>query len=607
MKHIYFLLFFVFISKALFAQVFIAENTKVKLHNSTNISVAGNFNHNGSIEGSGFMQLISNQSQTLKGDGLIENFSINKTGGQAEVVAGNQDVFRTFEIHGGTFVPNAKFTLKSNDTLSAQIGTNTGGSITGDFIIERFIPKSNRAYRYISSPVSTSGSIRENLQEGQNNTGINFPNDNLNSKPEFGTHITGSKTGNNGFDATQSGNQSFFNWDAGNQSWTGINNTDTKTLDKAESFALLIRGSRATDLNSNSAVGPETTLRLTGNPTILNYTESIDLISDQSFVLLGNPYQATIDANLVMQSNPSLNSNFIYVFDPTLNTKGGYATVELTEGGINQQGSEANQYIQPWQSVFVKAENTGATTLNLSFSENDKNISQLKAETMSTNPRINLKLQSEGEIIDGVSLKLKKGANSEIDNRDAIKFWNTDESLSIYSHGKYISIEERDFPQDADTIMIRVDQKRQQNYEFVINASGLNQTEAVFKDFYLDEAYSLPSNDDIVINYKVEAGENDLRFGIIVGSKTLSTEDIKPNDFKIYPNPAEELMTIEAISENDKPLKFEIYSLLGQKVADGEIAKQLETIDVSKLSAGVYLVMISDGSSLKETLKLIKN
>jgi hypothetical protein len=591
----------------MYSQVFIADNTKISLNNEVDIAVSGDFINEGTVLGSGFLKLIDNTSQTISGDGILENFSIDKSGGQAEITEGNQDVFRIFEIHGGNFLPNARLTLKSNDTLTAQMGINTGGTINGDMVIERFIPKSNRAHRYISSPVTTSESILQNLQEGQHNTGTNYPTDNIDTLSGFGTHITGSKTGGNGFDATLTGNPSFFSWNADPQSWSSIDNTDTKTLVKGESFSLLIRGSRTTSLNSNTAIGPETTLRLTGNPTILNFTKDVPLETENSFILLGNPYHGAIDANLFLSRNTGLNPNFIYVFDPTMNGRGSYATVELP-AGTNGQGSVANQFIQPWQAVFVEANNASPLTLNLNFIEDDKSISEPQVEIFSRLTRIDLKLQSENKTTDAVSLKLKHGANSEVDERDAKKFWNLDENMSIYSQNSYLSIEERAFPKDLDTVMIHTFQKRKENYKLLIKSSNLSETKAVLKDFYLDKAYPLDPNQDLVINYQVAEGEPEFRFGLILGTETLSNDEFSSDNFQVYPNPARDVLTIEATNGSYEKLNFKIYSLLGQKVAEADFKNwsKVSNYDISSFSAGVYLIVITDGENLKETVKFIK-
>jgi cold shock CspA family protein len=606
MKKALLIIILIVFSQSLMSQVYVGESTLVVLENSVNLSIGGDLRHEGRFLGSGQLKLIGDQAQSISGEGLIEHFNIDKGSGQVEVTNGNQDVFRTFEIHGGAFSPNGRLTLKSNDTLTAQMGINTGGSITGDFIIEHFIPKSNRAFRYFSSPVSTSGPILDNLQEGQHNTGTNYPTDNIDNIAGFGTHITGSKSGNNGFDATLSGNSSLFSWNEGPQSWSAFANTNIEVFDKGESFTLLIRGDRSTNLNSNTAIGPETTLRLTGNPAILGFTKQVNLITDNSFILLSNPYHSSIDANSIMNNNPKLNESFIYVYDPTLNTRGGYATVELP-AGTNAQGSDANQFIQPWQAVFVEAKNTGATSISINYTENYKDISQLQPSSFNQESRIDVLLQSNNKTIDATSLKLKAGANSEVDLKDAKKFQNYDESLSIYAQGRYLSIEERGFPEEIDTIMLSLKNKRKGAYQFKVNPSNVSETDMVLKDFYLDLEYPI-NEGEFTVDYQVAEGEPDLRYGFIIESNSLSNEDTIPQNFKVYPNPVNDKFNIQVLSSSSESYSFSIYSLLGQKVDAGQFKSTTSpfSYDASSLSTGVYLVTIIGENNQKEIVKLIK-
>jgi hypothetical protein len=486
------------------------------------------------------------------------------------------------------------------------MGINTGGSITGDLVIERFIPQSNRAFRYFSSPVSTSGPILDNLQEGQHNTGTNYPTDNIDSIAGFGTHITGSKSGNNGFDATLSGNSSLYSWDEGPQSWSAFANTDTEKFDKGVSFTLLIRGDRSTTLNSNTAVGPETTLRLTGNPAILGFTKEVNLTTDNSFILLSNPYHSSIDANSIMDNNSSLNGNYIYVYDPTINTRGGYASVELP-AGTNAQGSDANQFIQPWQAVFVEAKNTGATSISINYTENYKDISQLQPTSFNQESRVDVLLQSNSKTIDATSFKLKAGANSEVDLKDAKKFQNYDESLSIYSQGRYLSIEERGFPEEIDTVMLSLKNKRKDAYQFKVDPSNISETDIVLKDFYLDLEYPI-NEGEFTVDYQVAEGEPDLRYGFIIESNSLSNEDMSPQNVKVYPNPVNDKFNIQVLTSSSESYSFSIYSLLGQKVDTGQFKSNASpfSYDASSLSTGVYLVTIMGENNQKETVKLIK-
>src|SRR5690606_29972019 len=126
---------------------------------------------------------------------------------------------------------------------------------------ERFIP-ARRAFRLLSSPVTTTSSINANWQEGVNNPDTSTNN---NPNPGYGTHITGSTTGANGFDATPSGNPSLFYLDVDNQSWEPFANTDNTTIQAGVPHRLMVRGGRDINVTSNSAAPSDTRLRTTGS------------------------------------------------------------------------------------------------------------------------------------------------------------------------------------------------------------------------------------------------------------------------------------------------------------------------------------------------------
>ena len=72
------------------------------------------------------------------------------------------------------------------------------------------------------------------------------------------------------------------------------------------------------------------------------------------------------------------------------------------------------------------------------------------------------------------------------------------------------------------------------------------------------------------------------------------------NLLKVFPNPTDSYLFIEG---NNNPIYLSIYNLLGKKVM---YKSNIEKIDVSELSKGVYIINISDGVS-QIIRKFIKN
>src|SRR5690554_6205001 len=123
--------------------------------------------------------------------------------------------------------------FKSTATSNGELGS-VGGTIDGDATVERYM-SANRSYRMVTSAVTTSTSINANWQEGVNNTATDFQN-NQDPNPGYGTHITGSTTGLNGFDATITGNPSIFTVDLANQEFMALDNTNANILDAGEPY-----------------------------------------------------------------------------------------------------------------------------------------------------------------------------------------------------------------------------------------------------------------------------------------------------------------------------------------------------------------------------------
>lgn len=87
-------------------------------------------------------------------------------------------------------------------------------------------------------------------------------------------------------------------------------------------------------------------------------------------------------------------------------------------------------------------------------------------------------------------------------------------------------------------------------------------------------------------------GPTDATPGILNSNKTLSVANNQIDGFKMYPNPATNGKL--TISSNNRIDKFvEIYNMIGKQVYSKTISGN-ETIDISGLNAGLYLVRVKE-------------
>src|SRR5690554_6880835 len=73
----------------------------------------------------------------------------------------------------------------------------------------------------------------------------------------------------------------------------------------------------------------------------------------------------------------------------------------------------------------------------------------------------------------------------------------------------------------------------------------------------------------------------------------LIVEQKQSEQYRVYPNPVKDILTIE-IPESDTETTVEVFSLLGQKVMDFGNITNNKSLDLSELTTGVYLLNINN-------------
>jgi hypothetical protein len=523
-------------------------------------------------------------------------------------------------VDQGTLNTNGNLSLRcafGTPPKTAQVGP-VGGAIVGSVTTEQCFP-ARRAFRFISSSV-TGGTINSNWQEGVNNTGTNFPTDNQNPFSGFGTHITGSLTGDDGFDATGSGNPSLFTFNNAGRSWDAVAST-TQSLEAGTPYRLLIRGDRDINVTSNSAPPTDTRLRATGALLTGITTQSIlsNVAGEASFI--ANPYQAQVNMNTVLQASNNLSTTEFYVWDPTLGGaptvgttggRGAYVTVDLP-GGTNSSSSSANQYLQPMQAAFVITSSTSPASVT--FDEADKDVSQVQTDvkSLSQSEFINIQLfdansYAEGNTpSDGLRIKLDKSYSIATED-DSPKLSNLDENLARIEGNTYSAIERRPFPETEERLELFINQYRREAYVMKFDLTDNLNTKVFIEDKYLNETQGITSSDDIysfTVDTSIEESTASDRFSLVFEPISLSTVEETLVEASLYPNPTKGSFSINGVNLGEDA-KIEIYNMIGQQVYKTDLKSQ-STTEITNFngSAGVYLVKLKTNQG-ERTFKLIK-
>lgn len=496
---------------------------------------------------------------------------------------------------------------------TAQLDTFNGTiSGVGEVTVERFIP-ARRAFRFLSSSVTSSGSINANWQEGVNNPDTST---NLNPNPGFGTHITGSTAGENGFDATVSGNPSLFTLNNAAQSWVAVSNTDVNTIQAGTPYRLMVRGDRSVDVTSNTATPTNTVLRATGALFTGTYTTTDFNENEGASNFFGNPYPAAVNMNSVFAASTNINTNFFYVWDPNLNTRGAFVTVDMPDG-TNANSSPANQYLQPGQAGFVRTLANGAASLT--FQESHKAVDQPLTQVFNVDSKIDLKLftasafaQSES-VADAIRIRFDEMGSNTLNAFDAPKFFNQDENLATVNDETLLSIESRALPVAGETIPLFINQYRTTDYVFEANLSEVNDIVALLVDHYNGTTTELIINENTLYAFEVDATipattATD-RFEIVFEEVTMSTVENTFSNFVLFPNPAQGEINIASGNVTEQEVQLTITNVLGQTVYNHFHtlnSNGLFTLDTAPFGAGVYILKLTGNNGQQFTTKFIK-
>jgi hypothetical protein len=583
------------------------ENAGVLNLGTGTLIAAGNYSNTGTINlSSATLQFAGNANQTISfgSNDTAKKLALNKLANTATLIAGNLSITDFVQATQGTLNAAGKITLKSNASKSAIVVPSTGGAID-NLVVERYIP-ARRAYRLVSSPVTTTTSIRANWQENGNDTA------------GWGTDITGTGGATNGFDATATNNASLFSFNNSSPAWVAATSTNV-SLAAGDAYRLMVRGDRTVDLTLNAPPATNTTLRTTGSLYIGSKTISNLNAAANGYSLVGNPYQCPVNMKSVLDNASNINNSYYYVWDPKVATRGAYVSVLLSNGTNNVSGSMANQYLQPSQACFVKT--TAAGSASIQFQESNKytvatNENVFRSAT-DAQESIRLTLYDsatqaiQGPALDGLLILFDTNETNDVDGNDAGKFTNLDETLAAVNSTKSLSIENRSLPQSTDVIPLKITQYRVSNYNLVLEGTNNTSSACYLYDALLQSYTQIPTNGNNTYSFGVDATNAASiatdRFQLVFNNPNLSTAEPTKALFSLYPNPANNQFTV-AFSVYLQEATLSVYTNLGQLIYNEALTKSgIHTIPIAaNWSQGIYWVKVSQ-NGISTTQKLLIN
>jgi hypothetical protein len=506
---------------------------------------------------------------------------------------------------GTTLTTGGNLIIKSNADGTARIGTSAG-TISGNVVVERYLPATRRAYRFLAAPVTTTGGVYASWQEsGTNAAGLGIQVSGIAGAAPGGVDAT------TGLDKTLTGSSSMFSYNG--SAWVAVTNTKTTQLTPGAGFRVLVRGDRMTDLYASSTpAATATTIKATGAVGQGTVTLS-SLVT--GFNLLGNPYPSSIDWDASgWQAARNLTNVYdaIYIYDPALtaSTSGMTYPTYLTGVGGTNNGSNI---IRSGQAFFVNA----AASASISFLEAYKSTTVTGGFFRSALPEMmRVTYMQNNEHLDDIIINFNDDAQADFDPRfDAISMGGDANGLASFKNADRLAIHTRPTAVGDDSVALSVRNTTTGNYQLKFSEMEgfATSTNITLLDKFLNVQYNVKQ--DSIINFDITTDVNskgDDRFWLFYNNKStgINQQALVKNKINVYPNPASSVinLSLKLVANQKSTYSYNIYNQLGAMVQAGEVDfadnKQAQ-INIDAFSAGVYFISASNGKDL-QTIKFVK-
>lgn len=540
------------------------------------VSLKGNLENNGTFNASGTTVFNGSALQTISGNSTttFNNLTIGSSGVSLSAPV---EVKRLLTLTGNLTTNNQPFTLLSDASGTAMV-VNSGGVVNGTATMQRYINPAINAgagYRHYSSPV-VSTTVNDLATAGftpKVNTAFNAlptPNISLAAFPNI-------------FEYDQSRiSATYPDFGTGWKSPAALN----ATLQPGKGYDVQINASAKVDFQG--------TLN-NGNITVSNLGNGGGI--ESGWHLLGNPYPAPIDWNLL--SKPSGMNNALYVYRSTSAYNGTYSSY------INGVGAAGANLIPAMQGFFVR--NTSASPINLNFTNAARLTSYANPNfyrTSETRPLLQLNLKDGQNREDAAHIYFEQGATSSVDNAfDAYKVLNTDGSPNLYSRAGNTKLSINGLPLLSQAVVVPLGTLFSQGGTYVIETARLlnfTLSETVMlEDRKLNAWHNLKSN--LPVSFTATVSDTSRFFLHFNRNVNNLTENIEEADVQIYPNPASSTFQLDLTSASGAT-NVEISNAIGQLVWNKTVAisgrSTVLQVDASRFSRGVYQVKVQTEKGL---------
>lgn len=540
--------------------------------------------------------------QTSSSTRSLLNLTMSRTNGVS--LNDTIELVGALGISNGTLTTNGKLILTSNSNTTASVSQISSGGVSGNVIVQRFIPggTDKRKWRFLSFPVNNSGSVPiYQLQDD--------------------ITITGTGTGFDACASCQPSLRTYTESISGAASLGWVNpGANTTTIPTATGFEVFVRGSRGlANQFLNWTVPDDVTLDFGG---ALNTGEIVKGLSFNNtgntnadgFNLVGNPYASPIDwASNTGWTRTSM-APWMYIYS----AKTGSYNYINSSGTTVGTDPDRSTIVPCGQAFFVKAT---ALDASMTFTEAVKSTSNpFNFFRGIPEPTLRVTLNYNNEKSDETLVVFNDTTTkNSTDIAEAVKFYNDKINLyTISADNAGMAVNYMPRPSIMDTIRLSVF-----DYD-TLNAVQVGTHQLRFDSLHTISKMGIYLIDNFTSTFTNIRDQNLYNFDITSDNKSYGNNRFKlifdvtsgiesntnyNNNLMLYPNPANEkiYISLSEINNENSEVEISIKNILGQEFLHekGKNINELKGIDIASIPSGIYLFsLVSEGKTyIKKFIK----
>lgn len=576
----------------------VGSGSTISIASGNTFQVSDSLIVNGTVTGTGKIQLNGSSAQPIKGTGTVANLELNNSSGATIASGSTITVTDTYTPTSGTLTTNGGLTLKSDASGTARIAQGSGSSyISGNVTVQRYTPGGRRAYRYFSHPFSSDIAL-SNLTD---NIDITGPGGSTNGFTNTSTNNPSAQW----YDPT-TGTGATATVDPGWTYFTSANATSgSNAWKRYQGVKVLVRGAKGEGLTTTNYTPSAATLDEAGAINMGDQVVTLTKGTNSGYNLIGNPFPCQINLNLTTRGSNV--GDHYWVWDPNGGTKGTYVASPL---GVPFDSS----FIIPAYSaffVYVSANTNNTITFPESCKVSSTAQSLFKSTASAIPQIIEIKIKDSTATWDKLMLIVDSNSTMAADEHDARKFLNSEMNFFTYGGGNdTLSIDRRPY-KDGQVIPLCVWSFVQRPMFFEVSRLKMPQNTYLFLDDSLTGTSTLlGEGDKYYFNATLNSGDplsvNRFKLRFYGNPNATTTHgtgigNVTRLNASLSPNPATDEVVVKMDADAAGTTAVRIFNMQGQQVYQNEFGVMQSgslQIPVKQFAAGVYMVNVSCGNAV---------